>query len=269
MTRGVCYLLAGTKFSERIVVSTYTLRQHWDGPIRIFCLDDDSTRMAQKLETDPNIRASVERIDKAPVKRHGCYCTKPLLTSLTPWKRSVFIDADTTIHGPIDGLFEHDGMAITTFAKWHSQGKIIGGRCQQWRKLKAPAVDRLVAAQKARPWPAINTGVFGWEKGYHGLPLWSHLTTTGWNCSFTDEVAMQLLYPLWADCTLLPDRWNCSPFFGIHKNDATIYHYHGSKHVRKPQGKAIWWPEYEKARAANVAGLREWGGQFDKTIPGE
>ena len=90
----------------------------------------------------------------------------------------------------------------------------------------------------------------------------------------TDEIAMQLLLgELDGQVEIVDDRWNCSPTYGIHKDDARIWHYHGGKHFRKPECRVLWEPLLRQVMREDIGGIRQWAGMYDpaakKILDGE
>ena len=43
----------------------------------------------------------------------------------------------------------------------------------------------------------------------------------------------------------------------VNDPDPRIWHGHGFKFLKSPQGRAIWMPYYERAMADNIAGIRD------------
>lgn len=306
---GVIYSLSGPAYAELLTVSLWTLRQHYSGPVAVFC-GPGCREAAAPLPDDPRLRP-VELIDMdlPQVPRHAHYCVKPSVALASPFDATVFLDADTLVCGEIDELFGYP-LAVTRFSNWVTTGKIIGGRIRQWmaggeqlvphdaayevgqlipsstwrgvtmparvleiepRRGDSPRIARLVdaaACELARrqlelPRPAINTGVFAFHRSQQAaLAAWEELTLRNWRCSFTDELAMQLLWE-YAGGVCLDDRWNWSVRFGRHA-EPIIKHLHGRKHVR--ERNADWWAAYREARAADVAGIAFWGGMWDRAV---
>jgi len=214
-----------------------------------------------------------------------------MVPTWTPYEESIFIDGDTVVVGSLDELFGHP-WTVTHFSDWQTFGRVITGRINKWRGL-TPAIDELIEVQlrgmtvtkreakkiKKRGlqvlrdgdeylagFPALNTGVFAFQKGYHGLAWWNQVTIAGAGRHWTDEIAAQLIYSHLPECRLLDDRFNCSPIYGIHKEDVRVWHTHGSKHMRRAQGKKVWIPAYWDAYNANVGGIQKWAGDHDKRV---
>ena len=266
MDRGIIYLLAGDSYAELFCTSLWSLRTHgaYNGPVTVFAIDGQAGSIAHEIAEDKRLSLDVRVIDPVRVKRHQSYVTKPQLTRETPYKRTVFLDADTIVQGPLDELFLPQ-LAITQFCAWVSTGKIVGGRIRQWLGI-SPMLDALVERAVAFHYPAINTGVFGFHKDFGGLPAWRSVTRQGAKRSFTDELAMQLLFPDWPDCQVLDDRFNKSVKFGSNLDQARVLHFHGRKHVRWDPGWEMWRPWFEAARVADAGGMLRWGGRRDPGV---
>lgn len=266
--KGIVYLFSGVGFAERIVVSIHSLRRHYAGPIAVMATDDDCEGVVRRLSP---LAVECIRVDKAAYRRNAAYATKPRLPVSSPFERSLFIDGDTIIvNDPsplVDELTGQVELVITNFGGWHSQGGRMSKRIKAWRGL-SPGIDGLVADQLSRQWPAINTGVFAWRKGWQYARIWTGVTETGSPRHMADELAMQLCQSLMEteSFRVVDDRWNCSPIYGEHREEAVVWHFHGNKHLRKDVGRALWIPAFEAARAENVAGLAEWAGQYDRTV---
>jgi hypothetical protein len=266
--KGIVYLFSGVGFAERLVVSIWSLRRHYAGPILVMATDDDCEGVVRRLA---GLDVECLRIDKAAYRRNAAYATKPRLPASSPFERSLFIDGDTIVVGDPSPLFDELAgqvdLVITNFGGWHSQGGRMSKRIKAWRGL-SPGIDTLVDLQLTRRWSAINTGVFAWRKGWQYARHWDTITDKGSPRHMADELAMQLCQSMMetASFRVVEDRWNCSPIYGEHKTEAVIWHFHGNKHLRKDVGRAMWIPAFEAARADNVGGLAEWAGQYDRTV---
>ena len=266
MSKGIVYLFVGSPgYSERIAVSLFTLRHHWNGPI-LLMLDNKTKAMGKQIASDCRILADCMVVELYTGCRHAHFVTKTLTTKWTPYTQTILLDGDTTIHGNLDYLFDAD-LSITQFSNWQSQGNIISGRLRRWLG-RSPEIDALVEQQLKYSWPAINTGVVGFRKGCSQARAWRELTVAGAGTHWTDELAMQLLTGAMApdQYRLLDDSWNCSPIYGVHRNSVKIWHFHGKKHVRKPQGRQLWEPIFREALAADIGGMREWAGRYDSWV---
>lgn len=129
--RGIIYSLSGPAYAELLTVSLWSLRQHFQGPVAIFCGPGCREAM-QPLYDDPRLHP-LELIDHdlPNVRRHAHYCVKPGIALASPFDETVFLDADTLVCGEVDELFEAP-LTVTQFADWVTTGKIISGRIRQW-----------------------------------------------------------------------------------------------------------------------------------------
>ena len=266
--RGIVYLFCGVKFAERMIVSLHSLRQHYSGPITVGVTDDDCHAVIREIEK--KLEISTTRVEKAPIRRHSGYLTKTAIPDWSPYDRSLFIDGDTLIVGdpsPLFGMLDDRELIITNFGEWQSQGNRMAKRIRGWRGL-TPAIDWLVEDQLAAEYPAINTGVFAWRRGWEYARDWAAVTQAGSPRHMADELAMQLLQSMMTESSydVVGDRWNCSPLYGAEKDDAAIWHFHGNKHLRKEVGRKLWIPALEAAMAENVGGIADWAGKYDKTV---
>lgn len=266
-TDGVIYLLGPAGYAELLCVSLYTLRKHFNGPASVFCTDAESLEICHRMAKDERLGLTVRRAEQPNKLRHATYCTKPVVSLLTPYDRTVFLDCDTLVAGDFSELFEPE-LALVQFSNWVSTGKRISGRISQWLKVSELA-KALATIQLHTEYKAINTGIFGFHKSHLDfIRAWRDLTLEGQRCSFTDELAMQLMMTahLPIDLKCFDDRFNLSPRYGIGRADPRIWHLHGRGHMRKEEGKAMWWPIFYEAIAAGWGKLDEWAGEYDKHV---
>lgn len=283
--RGVIYQLSGTRHAPVLLVSLATLRRHWEGAVTIMVADPSADKLARKIAAPHD--ADVKEFQALP-GRNGAYVNKTRLWRFAPYRKCVFLDADTLVVGKIDEVFPEGVEFVTTsFGDWTSNGACpVPKRIKKWQRF-AP---HLVADQLAQTYPALNTGVFGFstKPACDAMEAWEQLTQK--NPSFMcDEIAAQLL--VWKfPHRILDDRFNCSPLFGSaptpgpreameawgdekwarasrerrrHEGvirgygDVRVWHAHGRKHLLEPI-RSLWWPEFERLLEENVAGVREW-----------
>lgn len=261
---GVIYFNHGTKHLARLAVSLHSLRAHYAGPIVV--LDTGTPEAAPIIERigASSLVVSVHRIPLAKVDRHACYVTKAALWRHSPFKRTVFLDADTIVVQPVGTLFdivaEHRHIVVTRFRpSWNTQKQPYRGRIERWRGVRHRTIDvpAMIDAALDYPRPAINTGVLAWRRGDPLLPAWESLTRAGWQTPFTDEYAMQLLVAEWPH-TLVAEWYNASPAHHECRADQVrVWHCHGGKHCR-PEAWPLWGPLYRECVARNIAGIADW-----------
>lgn len=227
MNRGVLYYNHGVRCLARLSVSLHSLRRHYQGPVAIAC-------EGTIPEPYRSILSSLgAQFINAPVSNEFGLVKKSRVWRLSPYKHTLFLDADTLILSPVDELFaktEQFGTVVTKFHDWKTARGRMARRIKQWESL-TPA---LVKAALAYGW-AINTGVQGWTKGEPILEEYQKLTEQGVSAGVgrktLDEIAMQLLIPKHRHY-LAGSEWNFGPIYGD-PSTAKILHFHGHKHCRE------------------------------------
>lgn len=226
MTRGIIYYTRGTKCLIRLAVSLYSLRKVYRGDVAVMF---EGESPPQWFFNAMLVNKYVE-IPPAP----AALVQKSRLWKWAPYDTNLFIDADTLVledPTPLFAEIEKTGFAVTRFADWISTGKKIGGRIKCWKDL----VPEKVIDDALAYGPAINTGVFGFQKNHPMLPAWDKLTTAGHKhprdimARTLDETACQVLAAQFR-VTVMDQRWNYSVNYGVGDSIA-IGHAHGGKHV--------------------------------------
>ncbi len=279
MNRRIVYLMSGAAHCPYLVASLYTLRRWWDGEVSVYAwpesypivrlIDEDRQLCIKPVEREPRHRGrNAQFLDKIR-----------LMQTLEPGV-NLYLDADTTIHSPLDPLFEFGerfGFAATQFNNWLSTGSITRNRIRRLRKF--PEIDQdLVEEVLTEPWPSVNGGVFCCSPDSPVIPLWERWTVEALSIFIADEAVLHLMQPRFAPhkkiITVLGGRFNCSPMRFQPKDlpdeDVAIRHYHGDSNVRyneaekkfkSEKGCKLWWPIYQECLQENVGGMAEWRGE--------
>ena len=285
MNDGVAYMILGTAHGDNLVVSLLSLKDHWAGPIAIWAGDPDGMKWAHLCADDGRlgdiqvIEFDYQAMKEPGVSRGNHYLAKTwVMRNLSPFDRTVFVDADTVFAGDFSDVFPEPGtdeMRITHFGNWVSTGGMMRGRIEKWREQARVEVTRMLSS----PYPAINTGVIGFSKlSTRFLAAWEEMTRR--RVEFiADEISMQLIYPDYPH-TVMPMRFNASPrhcwiYHGISGTltggskiegpedhgrtaDPRIWHNHGKKAVKDARSRYLWVPYYDRALEMNLAKIREW-----------
>jgi hypothetical protein len=266
---GFLYFSHDTKHAVRLVVSLFSLRKHWDGPVAI--ADTYQSRgIVDRILADG--RLQVEALVRAPfrqLRRHSCYVAKSSVWRCTPFARgTIMLDCDTMFVRSPAGLVEivederNAPVFVTRFSDWVTTGQLISKRLRQWDRVRCDGLNvrKLLKESLDSPHAAVNTGVVAWRAGELAaaefLEDWERLAQAGARCSFTDELAAQLLLRKHKH-TLLSERFNSSVLFSRERDREVIRHHHGSKHLRSEDG-GLWLKHYEECLSLNIAGIREW-----------
>ncbi len=261
--KGVIYFLSGTSHAVRMVVSIWSLRKHYSGPIIVYTIGDESHEIGQKLSRDERLGVEHREFPRMMRKKNATYLHKLAILQDLPFEASVFLDADTLVTGSVQELFdlsEENEMVATQFSDWTTEQRTIRKRIKAWNELELEGrtkrrIHRLVrSALHTRP--AINCGVFGLRRNATITKKWYDLAVIGRKTFICDEIALQLLLH-YHPHKLLDCRWNCSPIYAKETKDIRIWHMHGSKHLRN-NAIDIWWPAYQQVTEDNLGQICDW-----------
>jgi hypothetical protein len=273
MTTGIAYLLTSVQLAARLVVSLYTLRQWYDGPVTVFTTRKESHELGALL-SNSELRVEHHRIVELPGESWGSsVATKPLIFEQSPYESTLLLDADTMIVGSLTELLEHVGdheLTVTTcglrtdeynqpafFDNWRS---LAGGRGDIF------GIAKLLDCLEERPQWKINSGVVGAHRQAKILAEWPALSRLGQDLPTPEEVALQLLllrYPH----QVLGWKYNCFPFSHPHAEDVRIFHFCATTHLCHPITQGIWLPVYRECRRRNIARIRSWSRVRREPLP--
>jgi predicted SAM-dependent methyltransferase len=227
MSNGVIYYNKGNSCVIRLITSIYSLRKYYDGPVTVFvesCSIDDIKYFFENNHID------IVKVDNP--ENNSAYIRKIEISQLSPYINTVFIDADTVVLGNINELFDHASehdMCVTKFAGWSSSGRTISKRIRSFEKYISEEMIKNAISYG----PAINTGIYAFNKNSKIFDEWSKLAKIGQSNSLyiPDEVACQILLPQY-NVKVLDEIYNTSVRFGKVDNKNKIIHYHGRKHCK-------------------------------------
>src|SRR3972149_951366 len=97
---GVVYLMIGSKHAEHLAVSLWSLLRHWAGEVAIMVGDDKAAEFCQPMGTLDRVQLIPFDYNRGKVKGSGSvYLAKTAMHKLSPFDRTVFLDADTLVAG--------------------------------------------------------------------------------------------------------------------------------------------------------------------------
>lgn len=268
---GIVYLMSGPAHLHYLVPSLVTLREHWRGPVTVYAFPE-SYELVKAIAGD--LRLDVEaklysprRITK---KANEQFVNKVLLLSKLDLDCALYLDADTTIHGDVQHLFdcaEEHGFAATQFNTWLSTGSVIRNRLERLRtcpKICKQSLDMVLT----EPYPSLNGGVLCCDPRSPVLPLWHDWSMDAQGVFIADECCLHVLQVFAPKETFFVVEggiYNCSHKYrdksGIRHEDVRIYHYHGDSNVRpgkSPEAHAQWWPLYKTCLDKNYGHILDW-----------
>lgn len=274
METGVIYLLTGPAHAARLVVSLWSLRRHYRGPVTVYTTHPESHEIGRRCSADDRLQIDHQTFTQVETPRNSSFLTKLELLTRVPYRTAAYLDADTLVSGSIVPLLDaarDSQFAATQFANWIASGRTIRQRIEAWRAIKQDRFDSAwltaLIEEAIRPAPAVNGGVFGFQPTAEILNTWRELSYAGQETFICDEIALQMLLPRFPH-QILDCRFNCSPLYAKGQTDVRIWHFHGEKHLSRDSCRQRWWPAFQICRAENIAGLAEWSPGADRRLAG-
>lgn len=262
--RGVVYLLTGAAHADRLVVSLWSLRKHYDGPVTVYTTQPESHEIGRLCAADSRLNIEHRTARQTPTRRNSSFLTKVEILPHVPYDTALYLDADTLVAGDISEMFalsEREPIGLTRFSTWVTSGKIMRRRLEAWRTLRMRRSQRRyveeLVSEGVKSYPAVNGGVVSVRRDAEFLKAWHELSLLGKKTFICDEIAMQLLLPRFAH-KLMDCRYNCSPIYARSTDDVRIWHFHGEKHLSRKEGRALWLPAYEECLRERIARVDEW-----------
>lgn len=262
---GVIYYNTGTSCAVRLLVSLFSLRQHYAGPVTILSEGDDSHDLCRRI--GDALGAAVLTWDcGVPPGTNRAYLAKTRYHLGTPFDTTLALDSDTLVVGAVDEIFDwarKDSFCVAQLGNWQTSGPVISQRLREWSAVAPSAVESALAFG-----PAINCGVVVFTRDASLCREWPEMAVLGREFFIPDEVCCQLLLPRHPH-RILDGRWNRScKHDDPDLPDTRIIHYHGRKHCRKglPFHGAKWVAVFQKVLDQNLAGVREWMPAGDRML---
>ena len=265
MNRGIIYYNIGRSHLVRLLVSLYSLRRFYNGPVTILSEGDDSFGIC--LNIAEALDAEVTKWNcGVPAGENRRFLAKTRYHIGSPYEITIALDADTVVLGPIDQLFCEAELApfcVAQFADWTTHHRLISKRLRAWQGLRPDDIAPAIGFG-----PAINCGVVTFRNNSTFCRDWLHLSLPGRETFIPDEVCCQLSLHRYPH-RILDQKWNRScKYDDPEKPDTRIVHYHGNKHCRLglPFHGRLWMREFEGAYAQNLAKVQEWCPAGDFTL---
>ena len=261
MTAGVIYYSVGPGCTVRLLVSIYSLRRHYSGPITIISEGSESDAICSQIAKAMNVDIKYATFDTNGPRNHPLLA-KTKINQATPYDYSVFIDADTLVVGKIDELFNDSQFTITRMCDWSTRGPKVSRRIRNWSDVCPDLIEPALNYGKA-----INTGVYAFKKDASIFSDWYDLTLKNVDTFIPDEISCQLLITK-HEHLLLDCRFNWSCKYGPESSDVRIIHYHGRKHCRPglPFNATKWIETYNEVVQQDLAGIRQWQPAGDRML---
>ncbi len=251
-TKGVIYYNAGRGALVRLTVSLHTLRKIYNGPITILC-DVDSLEHCLPLKDLFGV--NIVSIKLAKLRKNRVLLTKCLLHKVTPYEKSIYIDADTIIFkDPTEYIFDklnYFDFVVPQFSNWTTKTRKIKKRLAEWKDVYPELYKESV-----KPRVAINTGTFGFNKQSTLMRDWYKLAVKGKQFFIPDEVCCQLMLGTYPYSSISMD-FNTSCKLDDITDNTYILHYHGRKNCRWDGDKFsfnahLWVEQFKQIRNLDI-----------------
>jgi len=281
MKTAVIYLMSGPAHLPYLVVSLYTLRKYWDGNVKVFAWKE-SIDIVKQISHDPRLQIEVEesepeyraRRDEGRQGKNDQFVAKVRLAQTLNYDRVLYLDADTSVHGDIDPLFQASkdySFLATRFSNWTTKGNIVRNRIERLRECPSIPVQHIDTILQDE-WPSVNGGVWVADPKSEVLKLWDKWTWEARHQFIADESVLHTLMPefMWQKgmMNVWPDgRFNCScnPSWvpkEIPHTKIRIWHYHGDNNVRPDKfggaGYKQWVGLFGDCWLKNIGGIKDW-----------
>lgn len=266
----IVYLMSGPAHLPYLVCSLVTLRRHWSGPVTVHAWEE-SGQLARRICADP--RLNIEFCPRVPDYRgkNDQFLDKIQLIQSHPSSDVVlYLDADTTIHGRLDDLFESAvmfGFTATQFNDWRAGSRLMAGRLRElfaFPQINPHLVERAIVTNML----SVNGGIWCARPDSPVLKMWYNWTMEANSTFIADEKVLHLMVLHWEQTgeidVLAGGRWNCSPKYQpsyLTDEQVVIRHYHGDSCVRpskSQRGFDLWFPVFRRCVMDNVGGIADW-----------
>ncbi len=270
--RLITYLMSGPAHLPYLVASLSTLRD-WakDATVQVVAWPE-SHEVVSRMCGD--VRLGVDSVVRREPEYRG-HCDQfldklRLVQSVSGYDSVLYLDADTTVHGPLTPLFEaaeRCGFAATQFCDWTMRNGIPRSRVAEL--LKFPEVPEcwVRSAVGTPSLPSVNGGVWAAVPESAALDSWRRWTEPCLSLFIADERVLHVVVAKYRACGylgVLNGRYNCSPKYqpaGLPDAEVVIRHYHGDSNVRpdkSPYGWELWAPIWRACLDEDLGGCRDW-----------
>lgn len=270
MTTGIVYQLTGMWTAELAVVSIWSLRQHYDGPITLFATDD-CIDAARAIAADSRLRVDMQRTVLPKVGKRPHWVAKTFTYLLSPYDYTIYLDSDTVILDDPTPLF----------------GNLVLAQCNAWRirddfryprsvRIQAkrfrgysPVLEQMIGRMLDHNGYVVNNGMVSFARNHPLMRELHHLCIGLGHDRLHDEIAMQICLPAYDDVRWVDGRWNALVAYEQQWEERKIAHYHHKYYAysdRSPDhGPETYRPHLLAALSANAAAMREWIGASRNT----
>lgn len=263
---GVAYLLSGEKSAELLVLSLWTLRQYYNGPVTIFYVKTGHVgNVVDAIRNDKRLHVTTQRTETVGDAVFPKWIPKIFLFHATPYRNTLYLDADTTIHASPEPLFANDtfklaktlhGVRIRDDHRFATQTR---RRILRFKRF-GPVMKQMVSEVYRDNCYVVNTGMMMFLHRHRILWELHHLIY-GWRqFGLSDERTMNMIMPHCVDDIEFVDgEWNSLVRYDENWKQAKIIHWH-HKYWNEPVFADEWRSLFSEVIEHNVANIRHWCG---------
>lgn len=266
MNTGILYFNTGRACLIRLIVSLYTLRKYYQGPIALIY-----TRQVEPEYSIIQKTFNTQLIcgKEASEGKNRVLLEKCLLNHSTPFDISIFLDADTLIFDDPSELFDladKNQFVTTQFSNWLVRG-VIAKRVLAWKDIYPCQVEKIINKQGV----ALNTGVFAFDRKSEFFEDWYNLAIKGRTTYIPDEISCQLFVQEYPHL-IVDGQYNVSCKYPNPSGILKIMHFHGKKHCRFGEDSVpinnseIWLNSFKECYLNKISQIQELNWQEDKMI---
>src|SRR6185369_5880663 len=131
--------LTGAAHADRLIVSVWSLRKHYDGPITIYTTQPESHEIGRLCAADERLDIEHRTVAQEPARKNSTFLTKLKILPHVPYETTLYLDADTLVVGSPSALFDLEPsqpLGVTRFSNWVTSGRIMRRRLEKWRRLR-------------------------------------------------------------------------------------------------------------------------------------
>jgi len=271
--RRVVYLMSGAAHLPYLVCSLWTLRESgWGGTVEVYCWPESFSIGKEFIARDRRLGIEVKERHPKLRRKDGVGSNAQFLDKIDlamelDCGTLLYLDADTTIHGKLDILFEiaeDRSFCATQWNDWTMDSGMVYDRIRKLLECSVPA-EHVLKASKSK-WPSVNGGVWAAQPISEVLPTWYEWTKRCGRLFIADERVLHLMLSMHMDkiAVACGGQYNCSPIYqpkGLRDEDVVVRHYHGDSCCRpekSAKGFNLWWPVYRQCLEDNVGGMADW-----------
>lgn len=261
------YYFWGDRHPVQLVVSLYSLREWYAGPVAIFCSCEFSLRIAELCAAEsslsPILVIYVKLCERKEEWRDEEFAllNKIKAMQVSPFSETIALDCDTLVVGKLTELWPaKDEVVLTKFGNWTVNHRKANMHLRSWRETHPELVKRA----EEQDLPHTNGGVFAFGSGRRDfLERMDEIGSQNMcEYGYPDEMAENLIY-LDYPHRVLDERFQASlrisrHLLPPHDKEVRIWHGHGNRFYRNDGGWKLWKAFFDAVIRRNLAQICSW-----------